>query len=174
MADFETFLKDHAACEKKAHASALVLVSHYPDRRELVTAMIDLAREELEHYQQVWQLLDARGLTLASDRRDEYVRKLLACMRNGREPYFLDRLLVFAIVEARGCERFGLVAEALEAGELKDFYTDITRSEARHHGLFTRLAKIYFDEKDVAQRLEELLAQEATIIQQLPIQPVLH
>jgi len=174
LANFDTFMQDHASCEKKAHTSALALISHYPDKVELIDEMIELAVEELNHYQQVWQRLKARGTDLGTDQKDPYIRQLLKHVRNGREGYFLDRLLVFGIVEARGCERFGMVADALEPGPLKTFYDDITRSEARHHGLFVRLARTYFDEETVAQRLDELLNAEAEIVCGLEIRPALH
>ena len=111
---FDDFLLDHAACERKASANAISLVTHYPDRRELVRQMIELAREELLHFQQVHRLLDERGLLLTRDRKDPYLNALLKQIRRGREEYFLDRLLVGGVVEARGCERFGLIATALE------------------------------------------------------------
>jgi len=95
-------------------------------------------------------------------------------IKRGPEQYFLDRLLVLGIVEARGCERFGLVAEGLEPGPLKDFYADITRSEARHHGLFVRLAKEYFPQERVQQRLDELLEGEAKIVDRLPLRSAVH
>ena len=86
----------------------------------------------------------------------------------------LDRLLVAGVVEARGCERFGLVANGLPQGPLREFYTDITRSEARHHGLFHRLARCYFDAETVATRLAALVTKEAEIITSLPHRPALH
>ena len=118
-------------------------VSHYPDRRELVAAMIDLAREELQHFHEVYRHMAERGLTLGPDRKNPYMRRLAEEYRKGSDLYFLDRLLVSGIVEARGCERFGIVAAALSAGPLKDFYQHITRSEARHQGLFVRMALLY-------------------------------
>ncbi len=51
LKDFDAFLLDHASCERKASATALAFTTHYPDRPELVAAMIELAREELEHFQ---------------------------------------------------------------------------------------------------------------------------
>ena len=95
-------------------------------------------------------------------------------VKRGPQQYFLDRLLILGVVEARGCERFGMVADALEPGPLKDFYTDITRSEARHHGLFVRLAKEYFPDEVVQQRLDELLDAEAEIVEELPFRPAVH
>ncbi len=174
LADFDTFLLDHANCEKKASASALRLATHYPDRRELAAAMIDLACEELQHFQQVFQIIDARGLTLAAETRDPYIRAFIKHVRTGRDAYLLDRLLVFGVVEARGCERFGLVADALPAGEMKTFYEFITASEARHHGLFVRMARLWFSEEVVAERQNELLAAEAEIVAGLELRPTLH
>lgn len=69
---------------------------------------------------------------------------------------------------------FGLVAEALEPGPLKDFYLDITRAEARHHGVFVRLAREYFSANAVETRLNELLEEEAKIIETLPLRPAVH
>ena len=174
MGDFNTFLQDHAACEKKAHASALTLASHYRDKPELVTAMIELSLEELTHFQQVWALLEARGLPLGKDERDPYVTRLLPLVRRGSELYMLDRLLLFGVVEARGCERFGLIRDALPDGALKDFYTDITRSESRHHGVFVRLAKRYFDEEEVTARLDEFLTAETDVLGSLELRAALH
>lgn len=174
LQDFDAFLVDHAACERKASATALKLVSHYSDRTSLVRELIPFAQEELEHYAQVMEIILDRGLSTAPDERDPYVGALLKLIKRGPEQYFLDRLLVLGIVEARGCERFGLVAEALEPGPLKDFYADITRSEARHHGLFVRLAKEYFPAERVQARLDELLEEEAKIVDELPLRAAVH
>ncbi len=95
-------------------------------------------------------------------------------IRSGADDYFLDRLLVSGIVEARGCERFGQLAEALEPGKLRDFYREISRSESRHHAVFHRLARSYFDSPVVEQRQSELLDREAEILQALPVRPVVH
>ncbi|HMF08965.1 MAG TPA: tRNA-(ms[2]io[6]A)-hydroxylase [Thermoanaerobaculia bacterium] len=174
LQDFDAFLLDHAACERKASGTAMNLVSHYPDRRELVVAMIELAQEELSHFASVHERIAERGLTLAPDTKDPYVGRLSREFRQGSGAYFLDRLLIGGIVEARGCERFGIVAEALPQGPMKDFYRDITSSEARHRGLFLRLARVYFPEEEVASRLEELLVTEARLIAELPLRPAVH
>ncbi len=174
LGNFDAFLIDHAACERKASATALKLVSHYSDRTMLVRELIPFAQEELEHYAQVMRIILDRGLTSQPDEKDPYVGALMNRIKRGPEQYFLDRLLVLGIVEARGCERFGLVAEALEPGPIKDFYADITRSEARHHGLFVRLAREYFDPSEVQVRLDELLEDEAAIVRELPFRPAVH
>ncbi len=172
--DFDTFLLDHAAAEKKASGMAISMLSHYPDRVELVIAMSDLAIEEMVHFRDVIKLMQSRGLTLAPDTKDTYINSFRKHMRKGSDVYFLDRLLVGSIVEARGCERFGLIAEALPSGDLKKFYLAITESEKRHDDLFLKLAYLYFDQEIVDQRLDTLLDAEADIVKQLPIQAALH
>ncbi len=170
----DVFLPDHAAAEKKASSMAMTMVVHYPDKPELVTAMIDLALEELSHFRAVVRLMQGRGLTLLPDEKDPYVNALRRHSRQGDAEYLLDRLLIAAIVEARGAERFGLVAETLPEGEMKSFYAAITRSEKSHEDLFVQLAETYFDRDQVRQRLDELLDAEALIVSRLPIRLALH
>jgi tRNA-(ms[2]io[6]A)-hydroxylase len=119
LADFDAFLQDHANCERKASALAMSMVIKHPDRTRIVPALIALAQEELEHFRQVYELMVARGLPLVKDTQDPYVNQLAACMRHGREPRFLDRLLISSLIECRGAERFRLIAEALEDPDLQ-------------------------------------------------------
>lgn len=172
--DFDTFLNDHAAAEKKASGMAISMLSHYPDRPELVKAMIDLSIEEMTHFRDVVRLMAQRGLTLLPDQKDLYINQLRKLYRTDPHGYFLDRLLGGSIIEARGCERFGLIAEALEDPTLKRFYTAISSSESRHTGVFYDLALIYFDKNETVQRYDELLDAEAKIIETLPIKAALH
>ena len=174
LGDFNSFLLDHAACERKASATGMNLVAHYPDKKELVSAMIDFALEELEHFKQVYQKMEVRGLRFRPDEKDEDVMALQGLIRKPKEVYLLDRLLIAGIIEARGTERFHLVAKALGEGPLKDFYLDLARTEAKHHGIFLRLAKLYFEEEAVNGRLEELLEKEAEIIRKLPLRAAVH
>lgn len=174
VSNFEPFLLDHANAEKKAASMAMTMVSHYPDRQRLVTEMIDLALEEMSHFRAVAKLIAERGLQLAPDEKDPYVNQMRKATRRGSEAFLIDRLLIGGIVEARGAERFGLVADALEAGPLKRFYRSITRSEVNHHRLFVDLAMEYGDQTAVAMRLEELLEVEAEVVRKLPIRAALH
>lgn len=174
LADFDTFLQDHAAAEKKASGMAISMLSHYPDRPELVSAMADLAVEELTHYREVVKWIHRRGLLTAADTRDPYVSALRDHIRRGREVYLLDRLLTASIIEARGAERFALVAGALEPGPLQRFYQVIARSEERHYELFLRLARKYVCGDTVQRRWDELLDIEATIVAGLPLRAALH
>ena len=174
MADFDIFLLDHAAAEKKASGMAISMVSHYPDRVELVKAMADLAIEELVHYKEVIKVIYDRGLQLGADEKDDYVNGFRKMMRKGSDKYFLDRLLCGAIIEARGAERFSLIAEALEEGQLKQMYKAIANSEKRHYQQFLDLAKLYFPAEMVEARADEMLDFEADIVRNLPIQAKLH
>lgn len=174
LADMDSFLIDHAAAEKKASGMANSMLSHYPDRAELVTAMIDLSIEEMMHFREVVKIMHQRGLVLQADSKDAYINEFRKVIRKGTEAYFLDRLLVGSIIEARGCERFGLIAAALEPGELKDFYLAITDSEDKHDSLFEDLAKLYFPAAEVEQRMSQLLDIEADIVAKLPLRAALH
>ena len=174
LSDLDSFLLDHAACERKAAAAAMALVSHYPDRAELVDACVELAREELEHFLRVHRWIVLRGLVLAPDTPSAYMARLSGAFRRGSEEYFLDRLLVAAIAEARGCERFALLAAALEPGSLKDFYRNLALSEVRHQELYVGLAERYFQREDVSRRLSELVRVEAAAVSELPIRAALY
>lgn len=174
LEDFDRFLMDHAACERKASALAMSLVAHYPDRPELVSAMTDLAIEELAHFREVMKHITARGLVMVPDEKDAYVNGLRRHIRGQREHYLLDRLLVFSIVERRGTERFALLADALDDDEMAAFYRRLARAEARHYTTFVELAKRYFPDDEVDARLQELLRLEADTLQQLPLRPAVH
>jgi len=172
--NFDAFLIDHAAAEKKASGMAMSMLSHYPDREKLVKAMINLSIEEMTHFRQVVKILYDRGLAPGADTKDEYVNQFRKHFRKGTSEYMLDRLLIGGIIEARGCERFGLVAQALPEGNMKNFYHAIAESEAGHHELFVDLAREYFDGQIVEQRMLQLLDAEAEIISVLPHTAALH
>lgn len=172
--EFDAFLIDHAAAEKKASGMAMSMLSHYPDRPALVKAMVDLSIEEMTHFRDVIRILQQRNLQLAADEKDPYMNQFRKMMRKDSDEYLMDRLLVGGIVEARGYERFSLVAEALTDPALKRFYTAISNSEARHAELFVDLAALYFPRDIIEIRLEELLDGEANIVAQLPIRSALH
>ncbi|MBE9537894.1 MAG: tRNA-(ms[2]io[6]A)-hydroxylase [Proteobacteria bacterium] len=174
LSDFDSFLLDHAAAEKKASGMAMSMLSHYPDRIELVAAMADLAIEELTHYREVVKWIHRRGLITSADKKDAYVILFRKAIRKESEQYLLDRLLTASIIEARGAERFALVAEALQDAPLKKFYQSIARSEERHYELFLDLAKKYVDSSVVDKRWDQLLDIEAEIVKGLPIQAALH
>jgi len=174
LSDFDAFLVDHAAAEKKASGMAMSMISHYPDRKSVVKAMADLAIEELIHFKQVLKLINARGAQLGADEKDPYINQLRKLFRNGSDVFFMDRLIVAGVIEARGYERFTLIAEALPEGKDKDLYQSIAKSEEKHKNLFIELAYEYFDKAEVDLRLEEILIAEADICSVLPFRAALH
>lgn len=175
LARLDEFLQDHAANERKVSHSALTLAIQHPHRAELVAALIPLAQEELEHFRLVYEALVARGRTLGLDAPDPYMGRLRRALRKRDvDEYLLDRLLLFGIIEARGFERFKMLADALEPGPLKALYDDLSRSEARHYATYLRLARRYFSAADVEARLDALLDLEAEVLRGLPLRPALH
>lgn len=159
-------LTDHAWCEQKAATNALSLIINNPNYTEMVTKLIEIAREELEHFEQVHNLIKARGLTLGIERRDNYVNELYKFMQKGgsRKSSLVDRLLFSAMIEARSCERFRVLSENIQDAELAKFYRDLMISEAGHYTLFIGFAREYGDEIDVDKRWKEWLDYEASII----------
>ncbi len=175
MNDFNSFLQDHANCERKASSMAMSFVAKYPDRVEIIPELIDTAIEELEHFQCVYQIMEERGIQLPQKmEQDLYVQQLIDCCRSGREDRFLDRLLLGSIIECRGAERFRLVYEALPDGDLKKFYHELWASEAKHGNIFVKMSMNYFDKGEIYDRLNELNEEEGRIIQSLPIKAALH
>ncbi len=174
--DFDAFLLDHAACERKASATGLSFVTRYSDRTELLEPMIEFAKEELEHFHIVYREIARRGLRLTADYKDEYVAGLMALQtRDGGDALFLDRLLVAGVVEARGCERLKMVAEALPDDDpLGAVYLDLARAEARHHALFFRMARLFFPDDRVAKRAAHFLDGEAELMARLPLWAAVH
>lgn len=174
LEDFTAFLQDHASAEKKASGMALNVASHYPDQPQLLSAMADLAVEELTHYREVIRILLARDVHPAPDSKDPYIHQLNRAIRKGPAEFLLDRLLIGAVVERRGAERFGIVAAHICEPALARFYRSITASEERHWELFVRLAEKHCDARGVLPRLIELTETEAGIMNNLPIRSALH
>lgn len=175
MADFPAFLQDHANCERKASAMAMSFVAKYPDRIEIIPELINTAVEELEHFKDVYAIMEGRNIKLPQEiGHDIYVKELVDRCRSGREERFLDRLLLASIIECRGAERFKMIYETLEEGELKDFYHRLWTSEAKHGNIFVKMALNYFDENIVYKRLGEINKMEAEVLESLPLKPALH
>lgn len=174
LADFDSFLLDHAAAERKASAMATSFVVQYPDKFALHVPMIRLAREELLHYQQVMALIGKRKLLWERDEKDPYIAALLPNLSTDKRLRLLDRLLVGAVVEARGVERFGLVGTHIDDEKLKTFYTRLAKSEANHADLFVKLARKFFEQEEIDTRLDLWLDREATAMEAVPIRAALH
>lgn len=174
LADFDEFLRDHAANERKASSVAMSMIAHYPDRPELLAEMLDLALEELSHFRQVMKLMMSLDIEPGPDKKDPYVNQLIRLVRTGSNDYFLDRLLSGAVIEARGAERFGLIAAAHTDLSMRRFYESLAKSEKGHYKLFLALAETYFDAATVNARWQDWLEAEAKIMLELPIRARLH
>ncbi len=178
LSDIDGVLKDHAHCEMKAATNALSLVARYPGNTSLAHALTDLAREEIDHFQRVLSVLTGRGLVLGPPPVDVYAAELRkACGSLPRRSFspLVDRLLVGAVIEARSCERFKLLAAALvdaRHARLRDFYEELFVTEARHHRTFVDLAVVAAagaaGEQEITSRLAELAGHEAAIVARLP------
>lgn len=175
MSDFDSFLQDHADCERKASAMAMSFVAKYPDRTEIIPELIETGIEELEHFQQVYEIMQARGIQLNHQiSEDLYVKRLIKQCHSGRLERFMDRLLIASIVETRGAERFRMVAENLNDPELQKFYKMLWTSEAKHGHIFVKMALHYFPEDEVYKRLEWWVQRESEVIEGLEIKAALH
>jgi tRNA-(ms[2]io[6]A)-hydroxylase len=162
--NLEEVLLDHAHCEKKAAGTAMNLIFAYVDKVDLVRALSEIVNEELDHFRQVLDLIDKRGMRFRRLTPSSYGRQLNDLVRKQEPGRAVDRLLVAGLIEARSCERFALLKDRLRDRELADFYASLFESEARHHATYVRLAML-FDEPDaISARLEILAAAEVEII----------
>jgi tRNA-(ms[2]io[6]A)-hydroxylase len=160
----EELLIDHAHCEKKAAGTAMNLLFAYVDHVELCRAMSEIVQEELAHFHLVLDLLARRGIRFRRLSPSSYGRRLHELIRKHEPQRALDRLLVASLIEARSCERFGILGRELADRELAEFFGSLFESEARHHSTYVRLAKDFAPEDEVRTRLEELATAEAAII----------
>lgn len=176
----DEFLPDHAASERKAEANAMHMVVRYSDKLELVDRMVEVAREELEHYHRVFHVMCQRGVALQPDERDPYVNALLKHARSSGQPRLLDRLLLGSIIEYRGCERFAMLARELadhddaSKAKLAGMYKELAASDSKHRKDFYEVADCYFADEVIEKRLDELLDIEAEIVDELPVRAALH
>ncbi|HVW62664.1 MAG TPA: tRNA-(ms[2]io[6]A)-hydroxylase [Puia sp.] len=163
----EDILTDHAWCEQKAATSCISLIQRYSGKEKLVRELSPIVTEEWGHFRLVLAELQKRELKLGRQRKDLYVNKLMEFEVKGgtEEQRFLDRLLIFALIEARSCERFKRLSEGLEDEYLRQFYRRFMESEAGHYHLFIELAETYLDKETVRRRWKEWLDYEAGVME---------
>lgn len=174
LAGIDEVLLDHAHAEKKAASGALTLIFRYPDQPELLQPLSALAREELEHFEGVLAHLERRGVAYGRQRPSPYAGRLQEVVRSFEPARLVDTLLVSALIEARSCERFGLLAETLDDPKLAALYRGLLASEARHHALYVELAERVEERPRVRARLAELAEHEAQVVAEAPPWPRLH
>jgi tRNA-(ms[2]io[6]A)-hydroxylase len=153
-------LNDHAQCEKKAASTALALMFTYPEDRRLASTLSRLAREELRHFEQVQKLMITLEVPFERQRPGRYASGLRAQLRTHDPGRKLDLLLMGALIEARSCERFRLLAPLLPA-EVSGFYGQLAHSEARHFEQYVALAQEAAPEW--RHRLRQLAEHEARL-----------
>jgi tRNA-(ms[2]io[6]A)-hydroxylase len=165
--NIEDILIDHAYCEQKAASTGISLIIQFPEREKLVEVVTPIVAEEWAHFRMVLNELKKRGFKLGAKRVDQYVVELFKLERKGGkiERQLMDKLLISALIEARSCERFRILSENILDEGLKVFYHELMVSEAGHYKTFVDLAKEYMPADEVKQRLDEMLADEAKIIE---------
>jgi len=174
--DISEILTDHAWCEQKAATNAMFIIINNSEHQELVTDMLALAKEELDHFEQVHEIIKARGFTLGRERKDSYVNELVKFMKKGegRMESLMDRLLFSAMIEARSCERFKVLANNIEDKELSKFYNDLMISEAGHYTIFINHARNLTDKMKVDKRWKEWLEYEEKVIKSYGTENAIH
>jgi len=174
--NLEEILTDHAWCEQKAATNAINLIADNCEHMELVQELTKIALEEMEHFQQVVDLIKSRGYTLGRGRKDDYVGQLVKfCKKDGsRNTAFIERLLFAAMIEARSCERFKVLSQNIKDQELAKFYHELMISEATHYTIFLNFARKYTIDVDVDKRWKEWLDFEGELIQSYGKKEAIH
>ncbi|QOR73336.1 tRNA-(ms[2]io[6]A)-hydroxylase [Cruoricaptor ignavus] len=163
--NLEEILTDHAWCEQKAATNAITLITMLPEYPEIITELLAIAQEELEHFGMVHEIILKRGYTFGRPRKDDYVNDLAKFIVQGtRAEYIIDRLLFAAMIEARSCERFRVLTENIKDDELREFYRELMISEANHYTTFIGFARQLGDPETVNARWEQWLEYEAGVI----------
>ena len=165
--NLEALLVDHAWCEQKAATNAISIITLNPELTELVSELLELAQEELQHFQMVHNIIKERGFKLGRESKNSYVNELFKAKIKGgnRRQNLVNRLLFSAMIEARSCERFKVLSETIKDEELSKFYKELMISEAAHYTAFLKFARKYGEGIDVDKQWQDLLELEGKIIQ---------
>jgi tRNA 2-(methylsulfanyl)-N6-isopentenyladenosine37 hydroxylase len=174
--NIEEILTDHAWCEQKAATNIISIIAYNSEHVDLVTDLLEIAKEEIEHFQMVHNIIKERGLTLGRERKDHYVNELFKFMKKdgSRNDAFIDRLLFSAMIEARSCERFKVLSQNIEDKELAEFYRVLMISEAGHYTTFLKFARKYTEKVDVDKRWAEWLEFEGELITNYGTKETIH
>ena len=171
----DDFLQDHADAERKVSNMCMSFIAKYPNRHEIIDELIQIAVEELLHFKQVYQLIQKRGNQLSPIfHKDPYMKLLMPILRSDRDLLFMDRLIVASIAELRGSERFKLIGQVVKDQDIAKFYTNLHIQELEHIDSFINMAKLYFPECEVNNRVEQILEKEAEVTESLPWRCAIH
>ena len=158
-------LIDHAHCERKAAGFATQLMFRYLCEPGLGEVLSPLAREELEHFEQVLALLKQKGRYLEPLQSSGYGAALSKQVRKEEPLRMLDSFLVAGLIEARSHERMALLAEHSPDEDLRNLYSDLLRSEARHFGIYWSLADCRWPRDVLMSRLNILAEAESKALE---------
>jgi len=174
--NIEEILTDHAWCEQKAASNAISIIVKYPEYTDLVSDLMEIAIEEMEHFKMVHEKIKNRGLRLGPERKDEYVHDLLQFINRGggREQRLADKLLFSAMIEARSCERFKLLSKEISDPDLQEFYHKLMISEANHYTAFLNHARAVYNRKLVDKRWIAFLEYESEVIKKYGKKETMH
>ncbi len=174
ISNLDTILLDHAHCERKAAGVALNFMFRYPSNVKMIKELTKIAKEELEHFEQVNEWLERRNIPMGPLNAPPYGAALKAQVRRQEPQRLLDSLLVTGLIEARSHERLGLLSIYCPDPELAAFYGSLMASEARHYGTYWVLADTYFDREVFMERLQELAVIESELLANLHPEPRIH
>lgn len=160
----DEILIDHAHCEKKAASTAMNLIFAYVDQVPIVLELSTIVNEELDHFRQVLEVLERRGVAFRRLKPSSYGQRLSELIRKTEPDRAVDRFLIAALIEARSCERFDLLRTRIVDRELAGFYDSLFESEARHYATYVQMARHFASAESVDRRLQELSQAEAAII----------
>ena len=167
-------LLDHAHCERKAAGVALQLMFRYVNEPGLSEVLSPIAREELEHFERVLSILNSRGKKLQKLASPPYGAILAKNICKDEPLRMLDSFLVAGLIEARSHERMKLLSIHSPDLELRMLYTDLLKSEAKHFGIYWKLADDRFDRNILTSRLEELAKVESNALSEMHNEPRMH
>lgn len=174
LGQLDELLVDHAHCEKKAAGMAVRLIFRYPQHGFLHAPLSRLAREELRHFEQVLEQLEARGLSLRPQRPSPYAGRLRRLVRSAEPGRLIDTLLCSALIEARSAERLALLAAEAADPVLAALWGGLQAAEARHERVFVELASSLAPANEVRERLAALAQEEAAIVARAELLPRMH
>ncbi len=145
-ANLPLLMQDHANCEKKAAGTAMNLIFRYEFHQDLQRKLAQLVREEMLHYEQVTELMEARGIKWSYLPAGRYAKGLLKHKRTHEPAAMVDVLIIGAFIEARSCERFSALADVIDDEKLARYYKYLLKSESRHYEDYLSLAQSITDE----------------------------
>jgi len=167
-------LIDHAHCERKAAGAAIQLMFRYPSEPNLAEVLSPIAREELEHFEKILYFLKDLGHSLKAIKPPPYGAELSKSIRKEEPHRMLDSFLIAGLIEARSHERLSLLALNSENKSFKVLYESLLESEARHFGIYWKLAKTKFPKEETYKRLDQLSKVESGILSKTFFMPRIH